>query len=84
MKANEINFREWYKSKEDLEADEKRDIYPPRFITRLNCHQPSTLDVTYILKIMKDSNNMENEYSINIFVNKKAAPHEGIHNKFKV
>ena len=84
MKANEINFREWYKSKEDLEADEKRDIYPPRFITRLNCHQPSTLDVTYILKIMKDSSNMENEYSINIFVNKKAAPHEGMHNKFKV
>ena len=67
MKVIEINFREWYKTEKDLANDEKRDVYPPRFITHLKCHQPSTLDVTYTLHVIKDSNIVK-DHKFSIFV----------------
>ena len=65
--VNEINFRNWYNSAKDLEKDENKDIYPPRFITQLNCHQRSTLDVTYKLHVMKDGRSTKN-YNFSIYV----------------
>ena len=67
LKVSEIDFRQWYKSKEELRADEDRDHYPPRFKTHLKCCQPSTLHVTYILKAVKDSTAVENIYTFSIF-----------------
>ena len=67
MKVSEIDFREWYTSQKHLAEDEKRDIYPPRFITHLKCHRSSTLDVTYTLHVIKDSNIVK-DYSFSIFV----------------
>ena len=77
MNVSEIDFRELYTSAKHLAEDEKRDIYPPRFITHFKCHQPSTLDVTYILHVIKDSNIVEN-FNFSIFVK---ASHKG--NKVK-
>ena len=67
MKVSEIDFRNWYESKKHLAEDEKRDIYPPRFITHLKCYQPSTLDVTFILNVIKDRIIVK-EYNFSIFV----------------
>ena len=73
IKVSEINFRDYYTSVEDLIEDEKRDHYPPRFLTQVKCHQPSTLDFTYVLHVIKDGNIVE-DYNFNIFVK---ASHEG-------
>ena len=63
----EIDFRELYKSAKDLKKDESRDIYPPRFITQLNCHRRCTLDVTYTLNLMKDGTIVK-DYKFSIYV----------------
>ena len=66
MKVSDINYRE-YQSTDDLKKDEEEDLYPPRFITQLNCHQRSTLDVTYTLNVIKDGSACK-DYKFNIFV----------------
>ena len=63
----EIDFREWYKSAEDLEKDENRDVYPPRFITQLNSHRRCTLDVTYTVNLLKDGTIVK-DYKFSIYV----------------
>jgi len=70
MNVGEIDFREWYKTAVDLEDDENRDIYPPRFITQCNCHKPSTLDVEYMLQVVKKKQ-IVCEYQLNIYVKAK-------------
>ena len=67
ISINEIDFRKWYKSAKELKKDENRDMYPPRFITQLNCHQRYTLDVTYKIHVIKDGRSTE-DYTFNIFV----------------
>ena len=54
MSVSEVDFREFYTSVKDLKEDEKRDHYPPRFITELSCHQQSALHVEYMLHVIKD------------------------------
>ena len=73
MDISELDFRKWYKSEEELKADEDRDQYPPRFITHVKCHRLSTLDVTYDLEVKNDSTIVK-KYKISIFVK---ASHEG-------
>ena len=73
MEVSEIDFRQWYTSAEDLAEDENRDHYPPRFIIHLKCHQPSTLDVSYVLNVIKDGKIVK-DYNFSIFVK---ASHEG-------
>ena len=65
--VSDIDFRQRYKSVKDLKEDESRDIYPPRFITQLNCHQRRTLDVTYTLNVIKDGV-IAKDYKVNIFL----------------
>ena len=60
MSVSEIDFREFYKSAEDLKDDENRDHYPPRFITELNCYQQSALHVEYMLHVKKDDKIVKN------------------------
>ena len=62
-----MDFRQHYKTAEDLENDEKRDVYPRRFITQLNCHQRHTIDVTYTLNVIKDGI-IAKDYNFNIFI----------------
>ena len=66
MAVSEIDFRH-YKTAKDLKNDENRDVYPRRFITQLNCHQRHTLDVIYILNIIKDGS-IYNNNKFNVFV----------------
>jgi len=79
INVGEIDFREWYKTAVDLEDDEKRDMYPPRFITQCNCHKPSTLDVGYILQVVKKKR-VACEYQLNIYVNAIDAINSGEYN----
>ena len=76
MEVSEIDFRQWYTSAEDLAEDENRDHYPPRFLTHLKCHQPNTLDVSYMLHVIKDGKTVK-EYSFSVFV--KASHESNIH-----
>ena len=73
MEVSEIDFRQRYTSAEDLVEDENRDHYPPRFITHFKCHQSFTLDVSYILHVMKDGKTVK-DYNFSVFVK---ASHEG-------
>lgn len=75
MSVNEIDFRERYSSSEDLADDEKRDLYPPRFITQLHCHKLSSLDVEYVLHVKQDGRVIKN-YKFSIVVT-KTVPCEG-------
>ena len=67
MAVSEINFWKRYQSAEDLEVDEKRDMYPPRFITHIYCHHCSTLDVSYEIQLKKERKIAES-YTVSIFV----------------
>lgn len=75
MSISAIDFRE-YKSAKDLEDDENRDFYPPRFITALNCHQQSALHVEYMLHVMKDDKSI-GDYKFIISRSVSKACHEG-------
>ena len=76
INVSEIDFADRYKCAEDLADDENRDLYPPRFITQLCCHQQSrpALDVKYKLHIRNDGKVVKN-YNFSIVVAK--ASHEG-------
>ncbi|XP_065910403.1 uncharacterized protein [Dysidea avara] len=65
---DEIDFRRWYKSVDALKHDENIDAYPPRFFTQVNCHEPSTLDVNYMLHVIKEGS-VVHKYQFNIYVN---------------
>ena len=51
-----------------LKHDENIDAYPPRFFTQVNCHEPSTLDVNYMLHVIKEGS-VVHKYQFNIYVN---------------
>ena len=78
ISVSEINFRGRYHCSEHLANDENRDLYPPRFITQLYCHQPSRppLDVEYMLHVIKGGKIVKN-YNFNIVIDKAFCDIEG-------
>ena len=47
--VKDINFRNLYTCKKELQDKENTDVYPPRCLIKLNCHKQSILDVYYTL-----------------------------------
>ena len=69
VEVERINFR-LYSCEDELLDHEKRDVFPPRCIVKVNCHKRSLLDIHYTLYVKVKQSTTE-VCKFNIFIKER-------------